>query len=103
MARRFIVGTSELDVQQTKRFVEFIKANNYAWWHWLPNFWLLKTSRSEPDTLSAAAIRDEIKRIAPHAHSLVMETHEDISWATTGHANARGVKFADWLRDTWPD
>jgi hypothetical protein len=95
MARRFIVGTDTLSKVEEDQFIAFIKEQNVAWWHWLPNFWLIKDSMNK---VSAGALADALP-----GRCLVMEIYEDIDWMARGGQNAAGKKFWDWLQKTWPE
>ena len=96
MTKRFVVGTDTLTAEQVKVFKDSLTADA-AWWYWLPNFWLVK-NRSE--TLTAAAIRDAVKRAAPNARCFVMEVNNG-SWAALSRKDAKGRNMTDWIKETW--
>ena len=95
MTKRFIVGTTNLSEEEEKQFIKFLASNDVRWWHWLPNFWLLKSSA---DIIDCEKIRDAIAR-----RCLVMEVEGDLDWAVIGGKNAKGKDFSDWLKGTWPN
>jgi hypothetical protein len=104
MTKRFVVATGALETSQAKALKDFIDvSNDVGWWHWLPNFWLIKDHRDKATAFTAYAIRVEIQRIAPGVNCLVMEINEDITWSGVGGKNPDGKSFFDWLKNTWPD
>ena len=70
-----------------------------AWWHWIANFWLMTTTRSD---VSAEGIRDQLRTIKNNiSTAVVFEFPEDITWASFAKKNAAGKVMTDWLRDNW--
>jgi len=93
MFRYFTVATDGLTDEQNRALAEAWKP--YGWWHWLPNFWLIKDSTG---VLSAHVLRDEILRVAPTTTAMVLEV-EPKDWG--GMFPEVGPQ-RDWLRDHWP-
>lgn len=96
MARRFSVATDPLTPDEVKALKDALKVG--AWWHWLPNYWLI-LDRS--DRLTADAITTIINEINPRVRALVLEV-EDINWSALTKKDGKGRDMADWLRNTWP-
>jgi hypothetical protein len=96
MAKRFVTGTANLTPEKEKEFIAYIRSIGLAWWHWLPNFWLIKDSK---DAATAASLRDALR----NEECLVMEINEDITWANRGNRNSAGKSPTDWLKNSWTD
>lgn len=95
MTKRFIISTDPLSATQTADLKNAIDCA--GWWHWLPNFWLVK---DPTDTLSAEKIRDNIKTIAPNARCFVSEVDYK-AWAALTKSSPQGKSMGDWLHNTW--
>jgi hypothetical protein len=42
MAKRYVIGTANLTADQERAFLRYLNPIDVGWWHWLPNFWLIK-------------------------------------------------------------
>jgi hypothetical protein len=94
MTKRFVIGTANLTSEQEDELLSYIRSNKVAWWHWFPNFWLIKDSSG---ILTASGLRDAVR----NADCLVMEIDGDITWATHGGKNSAGNSMTNWLKKTW--
>lgn len=99
MKRRFLISVSGLSDDETTQLRNYIKSK-FAWWNWIPNFWLLTTSS---DALKCEMVRDKICEINSSAKCLVMEIPLDLDWAYNGTANKDGKTMGDWLRSAWAE
>lgn len=99
MKRRFLVSVSGLSDSETNQLREYLR-KGFAWWNWIPNFWLLTTSS---DSLTCEIIRDKIHEISSSSECLVMEIPGDIDWAYRGSANKQGKTMGEWLQTTWAE
>lgn len=95
MTKRFIVATDPLTPDQEKIFHQ--KLLPAGWWHWLPNFWLI---RDNTDSLTAASIRDSLRNINGSARCLVLEV-DPITWAALTKKDQHGRGMAQWITDHW--
>lgn len=100
MKRRFIVATDGLSSDAEKAMIAFFREHGLGWWHRIPNFWLV-TDRK--DKITAVAIRDKIKEIrGPNSKStLVMQIHDDITWAGLYPSTGAKRDEFDWIKATW--
>lgn len=97
MTRRFIVATDPLTSEQVQQLKT--RLGGCGWWHWLPNFWLVKDSA---DAITVTMIRDWIHSINGDARALVMQV-EETTWAALVKPGANGKSMSEWLKNTWPD
>ena len=98
MSKRYIVAVDSSTKEQNDAFLEFIKVHKLSWWHWLENFWLIIDSREE---LTVKGIRDELNKMYPRIHNLVIELSEDAKkWAGYGPSSEERTMFK-WLKETW--
>jgi hypothetical protein len=94
-AKRFTVATDPLTPDKEKALSEALK--DVAWWHWLPNFWLVHDPNAK---YTAMAIRDTIRRIDATVRCLVVEV-EPVTWAALTRKDAQGRDMAAWIRTRW--
>jgi hypothetical protein len=93
MTSYFTVATTTLTADQERELAQRWKL--LPWWHWIPNFWLLK----DPTGLAtAASLRDTLVQVAPTARAMVVEM-DPKTWA--GMFPETG-DVRDWLRNNWP-
>lgn len=96
MKRRFIVA-GDMSAESEKAFIAYIRGLGIGWWHRIPNFWLLITSKEE---ITATSIRDFIFELSRKNNKvLVMEIDEDKDWATILPENEPGT--FDWVKKAW--
>ena len=93
--RRFAVGTGGLTPAQETELQSYFTTYG-TWWHWLPNFWLVLTSKD--DTLTASKIRDRIVKFG--AHCMVVEVQDKDHWAGYGPKTPPRDMF-DWMHSSW--
>lgn len=98
MKKRFVVLLGETTNEQDKAFLEWVKAANLWWWHWLAGSWLFIDYRA---VWTAAEIRDALLTAFPGVHSVVLELRgEDDSWAGFGF-NAPPRDMFKWIQENW--
>jgi hypothetical protein len=95
VTKRFVMATDPISAEEEKKLKDFF--GSAGWWHWLPNFWLI---RDNSERLSATSINQEFHRINSAARCIVLEVDE-IFWAACTKTDAQGRDMATWLRDTW--
>lgn len=95
MARYFTLATDPLTAEQTKALKDAMSGK--GWWHWLPNYWLIKDAT---DTLTVDEITAIIGRIAPQARALAVEV-EKRTWSARTKPNAKGESMTAWLHSNW--
>lgn len=95
MKKRFIVLLASETDQQTRAFGHLLKPDNFSWWHWLPNSWLIIDLSGE---LTASSLRDKVKTIYPGVNNYVTEVKED-SWA--GFGPSGDSTYFSWLKRNW--
>lgn len=97
MKKRFIIVVDSIDQELENKITEYVKNNNFGWWHWIDSMWLL-TSRN--NDITCTIIRDEIGKITSN-RLMVMEIKNNYnSWAGRGPSNEKKNMFT-WLRNTW--
>ncbi len=94
--RHFVVGASNFPPPSQQRFIAYLRAQTYGWWHWIGGTWLVADSS---DKLSASDLRDALTAVAPSARVLVMEV-KPVNWSGKGPAGPTRDMF-EWLRKTW--
>ena len=97
MAKRFVIATDPLTADQEKALKDVL--DSAIWWHWLPNFWLVKDGS---ESLTAGEIRDAVKRISPIARTFVVEV-DSITWAALTKKDSKKRDMASWLHEYWSD
>jgi hypothetical protein len=96
MRRRFVIAVDDLDKEQRRQVTDIFRGKG-AWWHWIDNFWLFKTT--DP-AITTETLRDELHDISPDSNLIVFEFPEDITWSGHGPAGNQKNMFK-WLHDTW--
>lgn len=100
MSRRFIVAVDGLDRADEARLSEFLRSvKGVHWWHWIPNFWLVRTESNF--SLTTDDIYDEINSYPNSQRIFVMEIQDDVDWACTEAVNENGNVMTDWLKAAW--
>ena len=97
--KRFVVllGANASDSQHAafKQFAE----SHFAYWHWLPNTWLLTTG--DDNSEFSAAIRDKVEECYPSVRCLVLEFNKDgDTWAGFGPSGDKNNMFT-WITKNW--
>lgn len=96
MAKYFVISTDPLSLEHTKALKEKL-TNKIGWWHWLPNFWLVKDPHG---TLKVEILRDYVKGVNPSARCFVGEVNP-VTWAALTRKDPSGNDMADWLHKNW--
>lgn len=98
MTGKYIVLMEGLTKREEKEFIEFLDEKNIAWWHRIPNTWLLvdKNRRINSDKL-----RDFLKFLAMDSSGacLVMKIEKYDGWS--GYRRAGEDDTFDWLKRNW--
>ncbi|MBS1509836.1 MAG: hypothetical protein JST86_03295 [Bacteroidetes bacterium] len=98
MKKRYIVCINNSKKEQEEKFIEFLKDNSLAWWHWLPNTWLLSENTGR---LSASFIRDAVKEIFDNEYNIVFEISQtNDTWSGFGPSSENKNMFK-WLKNNW--
>lgn len=95
MTKHFVISTDEMTGAQEKALIKSL--NPVSWWHWLPNFWLVKDSS---DRLSVAIIRDLVHEINSTVRCIVLQV-EPVTWAALSREDSAGRDMTDWIRNNW--
>jgi hypothetical protein len=95
-AKRFIVATDPMAPTEEAEFRTSLGASGF--WHWLPNFWLVK---SFDETLTAEDIRDRLAKAAPGARCFVTQVTPVAPWVGRVKPDAHGRSMDEWLRSDW--
>jgi hypothetical protein len=94
--KRFAVATDPMTAAQENKFKEAL-GGGVLWWHWLPNFWLLKDTQ---DRHTAASIRDIVFETNNTIRTVVLEI-ERSQWAALTKKDSQGRNMSDWLHSDW--
>ena len=100
MKRRFVVAIDDETSLDVSAFLEYIREQNFGWWHWVSNFWLLTTYDS---SISVNGIRDKVSEICNRKWIVVLEV-SPITWANFGPQGGeeKGARdISQWFRDNW--
>lgn len=98
MKMRFVVLLDSATKEQNLAFLEFIKASNIAWWHYLNTTWLLY---DENNRVSAEILRNKLMELYPGVYNLVLEFGpEGDTWYGYGPSSENRDMFS-WLRSNW--
>jgi hypothetical protein len=90
--KRYIVAVSGLtDIEETE-FIEFARANELKWWHYIGNFWLLIDPN---ENLDAARIRDKLHAMKSSMRCIVIENPDNETWAGFG---PKEKHIFDWVK-----
>lgn len=95
MSKKFVLATDPLTAEQEQALEA--KIGSMGFWHWLPNFWLLK---SLDDTMTTAQIRQMVQEINPSARCFVSEVQPS-AWAARTKPDAKGNDMGAWIRSDW--
>ena len=97
--RRFVIAAQGLSNANEEAFMEYVKANQFGWWHWIENFWLITTHNS---SISAEDIQNQLNKSSSNARNIVLEISESKDWVAFG-PNAEGAEnnMFEWLHGEW--
>lgn len=99
MRRRFAVAVDGLAPKEQRALIAFLRERGCAWWHWIPNFWLVIDKRG---SLSTGQIRDALRLICEDAVVLVLNLSDQKGWSGKGPKGPERNMF-EWLRESWPE
>lgn len=98
MKKRFIVALDSSTSEQDKIFINYLKAKNVGWWHWLNNLWLIYTDTGD---LTARKIRDDLNVIYPTTNKIIFELSGDSdTWSGFGPSSEERNMFK-WIHENW--
>ncbi len=100
MRKRYVVMLNSETNEQVNALTEWIKENNFGWWHWLNNSWLLSDGSGKS---SSAEIRDKVLDIFPGVDCIVLEIRGDGSndtWSGFGPSTDEKDMFK-WIKTNW--
>lgn len=95
MGKRFAIATDPLTPDEERAFRA--KLGQMGFWHWLPNFWLVKTSN---DAMTATQLRDWIHEVAPQARAFVTEV-QSRDWGGLFKPDEKKRDMGAWIRSDW--
>jgi len=90
--KHFVVVAKNPTIFQQNAIMNRVIKGNYAYWHWIPNIWLLKDDYDGDD---AGTLRDKIRDAAPGCNFTVFEVQPG-DWAGFGDP-----QWGDWLNQHW--
>lgn len=93
--RKFVVVVKEETSEDISSFLKYIKEQDFGWWHWVSNVWLLTTYNKR---ITAGELRDKFRDISGNKTVVVLEV-QAVTWATFGPTGEDGI--AKWIRDNW--
>lgn len=96
MKKRYIVGINSMTEEQEKAFLEYISSNEFAWWHWINNLWLIVDRSGK---LTAEKLRNDLLEIAPDERNLVIEAGGNDCYGFGPKGEKRNM--FKWLNNTW--
>lgn len=96
MSKMFVVGINNMTNDEAKQFINYIRDQKLAWWHWINNFWLLVDAY---DTMSCSEIRDKLNLISHGKRNLVLEVSPK-TWSGFGPNSANKDMFK-WIKNQW--
>jgi hypothetical protein len=95
--KRYLAAIEGLTPDYEKKFLAYIKENNWGWWHRIDNVWLITDYK---ETVSVREIRDFLLSLgAPGAVGIVVPVTDD-DWAGLGPKASLKETFK-WLHDYW--
>jgi hypothetical protein len=78
---------------QRDAVTNYFKTNNYGYWHWLNDFWILQ---SPYDGDTAESLLGRVKQIAPAMNVVILTVEPAAGWACYGNP-----QWGDWLAQFW--
>lgn len=95
---KIVALIDSMTVEQDKKFIDFLSAKKWGYWHWIDGAWLVTSVTRDPR--APETIRDQIQTIAPGKHSLIFEVSSTANWAGFG-PNAEKKNMFKWIKDNW--
>lgn len=95
MNKRFIVLVDDATPDEQNTVTEHFRASPYGFWHRFSDGWLI-TDRTGENKVTAAGLRDELKRLVPGKTTLVVQMDNPTGWAGFGQTEA-----FQWLNEVW--
>jgi hypothetical protein len=98
--KRFVVAIDGETKERSEAFLAWLKANEFGWWHWVPNVWLLVTL---DDYMSSDQIRNMCREQFGDLTNLVFEVPPgNCAWAGIGRKKTKDTPGTfDWVDETW--
>ena len=97
--RRFVIAAQGLSYENEQEFMEYVKSNEFGWWHWIDNFWLITTHDSR---VTAGDIQTQLNKTSPTARNLVLEISDSKDWAAFGpNGDEASNNMFEWLHGEW--
>ena len=94
---RFLVAVASSTPEQDLSFKNAL--TGMAWWHWIPNFWLITDSENIWDALR---ILEQVKVSYPNVNCFIQQLDDDGTRTYSGLVPNPNVEVADkWLKDYW--
>ncbi len=97
MKKRFVIAINDSTKDQDELFLEYIGTNNFGWWHWIDNFWLLVDSEGK---ITAKELHNNVMRIYSNNFNFVMEVKEIPAWWAYGAKEEHRNMFT-WIEEHW--
>ena len=97
--RRFVVGIDQETSEDVSSFFKYIEQQEFGWWHWIGNLWLLTTDDKQ---ITVVAIRDKLTKITNGGRVIVIEVSSTY-WATYGPKGEKSESenMSRWIHDSW--
>lgn len=97
MKKRFVICLQESFPEKDEMFIEYVREQKVAWWHYLKTTWLIVDSRG---SLSAKDLRTKAYEIFG-TQVLVIEIQENgDTWSGHGFSNTTRNMFT-WIHENW--
>ncbi|ADU11997.1 hypothetical protein [Asticcacaulis excentricus] len=96
MAKFFVLSTDQLTAQQITQLKNKL-GKVIGWWHWLPNFWLIKDPKDE---MQVGQLTQYISEINPMARCIAMEV-DPVNWAARARNDSNGKSMTAWIEGEW--
>jgi|SRR6185312_6102013 len=95
--KKFVILTQEDNKNITDTLTNYFKTNNLAYWHWLPNSYLMIDPKGNK---TASTIRNDLRSVLPSLTYVVLEATGNIDWAGRGQTETRPNMF-EWIISSW--
>jgi hypothetical protein len=95
--KRFVLATEALTADQERALALQFPQPPWAWWHWLPNCWLLVDQSGQ---MTADNVRDRFSAVSP-VQCLVLEIDPKVWTGMFTVDMARRQPMEDWIRSYW--
>lgn len=98
MKKRYIVCINASTAEQEQQFIDYLRSNNFGWWHWISNTWLISDKQGKS---KASLFRDKVKEIFIDENILVIEINsQKDTWAGFGPVTEDKNMFK-WIKENW--